>query len=214
MRKHLKTRLAAVIALCATPIHMSLYMSQVSISQAAEAPPQVAPVAAAGIVAPNALQISDKLVTAGQPDRASLLALKSNGYDAVIYLAPGNSADAVADEADILKAQGVEFVHVPIPWQEPKSEHLAATAAAMQKLQGKKVLIHCQLNMRASAVTFLYRVIHAKEDPATAWADVKKIWQPRDQWAKFVADELRTAGIDFDTAPPAVPGAASSSTSN
>ncbi len=70
--------------------------------------------------------VSPNLVTAGQPTRESLLRLKAEGYAAVISLAPGNTADAVADQAEILKAQGIEFVHVPIPWQTPEASHLAA----------------------------------------------------------------------------------------
>jgi len=51
--------------------------------------------------------------------------------------------------------------------------------------------------MRASAVTFLYRAVYAKEDPATAWADVKKVWTPKDQWAKYVDEQLRAGGIAY-----------------
>jgi protein tyrosine phosphatase (PTP) superfamily phosphohydrolase (DUF442 family) len=156
-----------------------------------------APEPVAGIVAPNVVVVSPNLVTAGQPTRESLLRLKAEGYAAVISLAPGNSADAVADEADILKAQGIEFVHVPIPWQKPEASHLAATAAALQRYQGRKVLVHCQMNMRASAVTFLYRAIYAKEDPAAAWAVVKQTWTPDGQWAKFVDEQLLANGIPF-----------------
>ena len=164
--------------------------------QAAESPP-AAPAPVAGIVAPNVVVVSPLLVTAGQPDRASLQRLKAEGYDAVISFAPGNTADAVLDEAEILRAQGVEFVHVPIPWAAPEAKHLEATAEAMRRLKGKKVLIHCQMNMRASAVTFLYRTIHAKEDPAVAWADVKKTWTPKDQWATYVEEQLRLNKIAF-----------------
>jgi hypothetical protein len=81
----------------------------------------------------------------------------------------------------------------------PEASHLAATAAALQRYPGQKVLVHCQMNMRASAVAFLYRAIYAREDPALAWADVKKVWTPRDQWAKYVDDQLRANGIAFKT---------------
>lgn len=160
--------------------------------QAAEAPKPIA-----GIVAPNTVVISPTLVTAGQPNRESLQHLKAEGYAAVISLAPGNTADAVTDEAEILKAQGIELIHVPIPWQTPEASHLEATAAALNRYKGRKVLVHCQMNMRASAVTFLYRVIYAKDDPAAAWNDVKKVWTPNAQWAKFVDDSLRARGIPF-----------------
>jgi protein tyrosine phosphatase (PTP) superfamily phosphohydrolase (DUF442 family) len=164
---------------------------------ASAAQPVEKPKAVAGIVAPNVVVVTPNLVTAGQPDRESLLKLKAEGYAAVISLAPGNTADAVTDEGEILKAQGIEYVHVPIPWQSPETSHLEATAAALNRYKGRKVLVHCQMNMRASAVTFLYRVIYAKDDPAAAWADVKKVWTPKDQWAKFVDDQLRVNKIAF-----------------
>lgn len=188
-RPHMKRTLhtspaIALLLLCATALPLS--------SMAAAAP---APIA--GIVAPNVVVISPTLVTAGQPTRESLLRLKAEGYAAVISLAPGNTADAVTDEAEILKAQGIEFVHVPIPWQAPEAQHLQATAAALSRLKGQKVLVHCQMNMRASAVTFLYRTVYAKEDPAAAWADVKQLWTPKDQWAKFIEEQLHAGGIAF-----------------
>jgi protein tyrosine phosphatase (PTP) superfamily phosphohydrolase (DUF442 family) len=158
-------------------------------------PPLPAPIA--GIVAPNVSVLSSTFVTAGQPNRESLLRLKSEGYDAVIYLAPGTSADAIADEAQIVRDQGIEFVHVPIPWQAPEAQHLDAAASALTRLQGKKVLLHCQLNMRASAIAFLYRTIYAKEDPKLAWADLQKVWTPKDQWDKFVREQLQVHGIEF-----------------
>lgn len=161
--------------------------------QAAQPP---APVA--GIVAPNVRVISPLLVTAGQPDRASLQRLKAQGYAAVISLAPGNTRDAVTDEAEILAGQGVEFVHIPMPWEAPEAKHLEEMAAAMQRLKGKKVLVHCQMNMRASAVTFLYRAIYEKEDPAKAWGDVKALWTPTDQWAAYIDGQLRAHQVPFE----------------
>jgi protein tyrosine phosphatase (PTP) superfamily phosphohydrolase (DUF442 family) len=175
---------------------LAVFAGASATATAAEPATAAAPVA--GIVAPNVRVISPLLVTAGQPDRASLQRLKAEGYAAVISLAPGNTADAVPDQAEILASQGVEFVHIPIPWQAPEARHLDAMAAAMQRLKGKKVLVHCQMNMRASAVTFLYRAIHEKEDPAKAWGDVKPLWTPADQWATFISGQLRAHGITFE----------------
>jgi len=181
------------------PIRRHLTLSAMLLAAALSSPMQSAepPAPVAGVVAPNVVVISPMLVTAGQPTRASLQGLKAQGYGAVIYLAPGDSKDAIPDEAEILKSQGIEFVHVPIPWQAPEAKHLAATAEALNRLKGQKVLVHCQMNMRVSAVTFLYRTIYAKEDPAKAWVDVKKVWIPKDQWATFIDRELRANGIAF-----------------
>jgi len=163
---------------------------------AAEPAPPASPVA--GIVAPNVRVISPLLVTAGQPDRASLQRLKSEGYAAVISLSPSDARDAVPEESQILTAQGVEFIHIPMPWQAPEAKHLEAMGEAMQRLKGRKVLVHCQMNMRASAMTFLYRAIYEKEDPAKAWGDVKPLWTPTNQWATFLDGQLRAHGIAFE----------------
>jgi protein tyrosine phosphatase (PTP) superfamily phosphohydrolase (DUF442 family) len=189
------TRFAALLLLASAAVGGTTTAAAAAPPAGAPVPPP--PVTIAGVTAPNVVQVSPLLVTAGQPTRESLQGLEANGYDAVIYLAPGDSADAIPEEAALLKAQGIEFVHVPIPWNAPETKHLTATADAMKRLQGKKVLVHCQLNMRASAITFLYRTIYAKEDPATAWLDVKKVWTPRDPWATFVTRELAANHIAF-----------------
>jgi uncharacterized protein (TIGR01244 family) len=179
------------------PLLGALLVTSAPTLQAGDAP---APVA--GIVAPNVVVVRPTLVTAGQPDRASLSRLRAEGFDAVINFAPGDTADAVADEAAILRSQGIEYVHIPIPWQAPESKHLEAMAEALDRLGGRKVLVHCQMNMRASAMTFLHRAIHGKEDPASAWQDVKKVWTPTNQWARFITAELTRAGLpDVQPAP-------------
>ncbi|MBC7601321.1 MAG: hypothetical protein H7255_01495, partial [Ramlibacter sp.] len=61
------------------------------------------------LTAPNVVTISPSLVTSGQPTAASLKSLGSDGFAAVIYLAPTNSVDAIAGEADMVRAQGMEW---------------------------------------------------------------------------------------------------------
>jgi protein tyrosine phosphatase (PTP) superfamily phosphohydrolase (DUF442 family) len=190
----LAPRLAALLLLVAVP---ASFLNPLARAAATGAPPSAPLVTAAGVTAPNVLAISPLLVTAGQPTRESLQRLKAEGFDAVISFAPGNTPDAIPDQAEILEGQGIEFVHIPIPWATPATRHLTETAEAMRRLQGKKVLVHCQMNMRASAVTFLYRSIYAKEDPAAAWLDVKKLWTPSEPWATFIRTELAENGFAF-----------------
>ena len=108
------------------------------------------------LTAPNVVAISDRLVTAGQPSREALAALSAEAFQAVIYLAPSTVFDAVKDEPEIVARQGIEFVHIPIPFGAPTAAHADALAAALDRLKGKKVLVHCQVNMRASTLVFLY----------------------------------------------------------
>jgi hypothetical protein len=56
--------------------------------------------------------------------------------------------------------------------------------------------------MRASAFTFLYRVIHEHVPPEEAMKALSAVWIPQDQWATFTADELKRHNIDFQLPKP------------
>ena len=150
------------------------------------------------IKAPNLTTVSDKLVTAGQPTAESLATLSQLGFKAVIYLAPPTVPDAVSNEAQIIRDQGLEFINIPIQWTKPTEEDFIAYADTMKRLQGKKIFVHCQANMRASAMTFLYRVIVMKEDPNQAYETVLKVWVPNSIWRGFINTQLKKANIAFE----------------
>lgn len=151
-----------------------------------------------GVKAPNVVPITEDLVTAGQPSAESLAELSKFGFKAVIYLAPPTVRDAVASEPEILRNQGLAFVNIPIQWTKPTEADFQAFVEAMRRFRGQKVLVHCQANMRASAMTFLYRVIAAKEDPARAYDSVLKVWTPKDQWKAFMNSQLQKAKVPFE----------------
>ena len=73
----------------------------------------------------------------------------------------------------------------------------AEPAWRMNRLRDRKVLVHCQVNMRASSMTFLYRVIVGGEKP-DAYEAVAKVWSPEGPWKRLLTDQLRKAGIAFE----------------
>jgi protein tyrosine phosphatase (PTP) superfamily phosphohydrolase (DUF442 family) len=150
-----------------------------------------------GLDAPNLVEISPTLVTAGQPTAKALAGLGQLGFEAVIYLAPGTVPDAVSNEAEILRAQGIEFVHLPIPFNAPSEAHFMAVSSALQRLAGKKVLVHCQVNRRASAMVFLHRAITLREEPLAAYAFVSRVWSPEGPWRALVVDLLKKNQVPF-----------------
>ena len=75
-------------------------------------------------------------------------------------LAPPSNQGAVADEGKLVAEDGPTYVNIPVVWQQPTYEDFELFSAVMNGARDRKVLVHCQLNMRASAFTFLYRVIH------------------------------------------------------
>jgi protein tyrosine phosphatase (PTP) superfamily phosphohydrolase (DUF442 family) len=147
---------------------------------------------------PNVVPISSKIVTSGQPSAGALAKLSSEGFDAVIYLAPPTVSDAVPGEAEIVRKQGMEFINIPIPFGKPTDADFKAFVAAMDRQRDRKVLVHCQVNMRASTMTFLYRVIVRHEDPEKAYEAVAAVWSPEGPWKALLVTELRKAGIAFE----------------
>ena len=98
----------------------------------------------------------------------------------------------------MLRAQGIEFAKVPIHWTDPTEGDYAAFAAAMKRVPDGKVLVHCQINLQASSMTFLYRVIELKEPPDKAYDSVAAVWSPNEVWKRYIAAELARANIAFD----------------
>ena len=158
----------------------------------------LAPASAAPFAAPNTVEISATLVTSGQPSAKALAALSEEGFQAVIYLAPSSVTDAVANEPELLKAQGIEFVHIPIPFMEPTESHFAQFSEQLTRLNGRKVLVHCQVNMRASTMVFLHRVIVGKESATIAYSSVTKVWSPQGPWLNLVKRLLAEHRVDFE----------------
>jgi protein tyrosine phosphatase (PTP) superfamily phosphohydrolase (DUF442 family) len=154
--------------------------------------------AADDISAPNVVPISTNLVTSGQPTADSLGKLAAQGFGAVIYLAPPNVGDAVREEGLIVGKQGLVFVNIPILFGEPTEADFKTFAAVLKSLEGRKVLVHCQVNMRASSMTFLYRTLVQKEDPKLAYESVAKVWAPHGPWKQLIVDQLQKNKINFE----------------
>lgn len=160
--------------------------------------PHLAAAEPAALRAPNVVEISPALVTSGQPSAETLAGLRDLGFAAVINLAPPNAHDAVRDEAAIVDRQGLAYVALPIAFGNPTGRDFEAFASALRAQSGRKVLVHCQVNMRASTMVFLYRVVVGKEDPQVAYESVLKVWVPDGPWKRLLREELREHRIDFE----------------
>lgn len=149
-------------------------------------------------LAPNLVEISPRLVTSGQPSAEALATLKALGFEAVIYLAPPTVQDAVRDEPLIVTLQGLTFVNIPIRFDNPTEADFDTFAGVLTGLGTRKVLVHCQINLRASAMVFLYRATVLREDPRVAYEAVTKVWQPEAAWRRLIEDQLRKHKIAFE----------------
>lgn len=68
-------------------------------------------------------------------------------------------------------------------------------AAVMNRDKQERTLLHCQINLRASTFSFLYRVIYGGVAMAQAKQDLDAIWVPDEVWYKFSVDVLKQHGL-------------------
>jgi len=152
-------------------------------------------------LAVNFVAVNERLHTAGQPNAAALSSLAGRGYAMVINLAPPTAQGAVATEHKLLEDTGVSYLNIPVDWQNPRAEDFELFSAALENSEERQVLVHCQMNMRASMFTFLYRVIHEDVPIDAAYETLKKVWTPQGHWATFGTSVLKAHGIAFEFPP-------------
>ncbi|MEZ4728601.1 MAG: protein tyrosine phosphatase family protein [Caldilineaceae bacterium] len=134
----------------------------------------------------NFLPIDERWATAGQPTVEQFAAIKAAGYEVIINLGMPDSPRAVLNEAEMVAAQGIDYVAIPVVWEAPTAADLAAFFAAMQAHQAEKRFVHCIANMRVSAFTFLYRVLVLDVPVDEARQSLHQIWEPNPIWRQFI----------------------------
>ena len=170
----------------------------VVVATAAPAMSLFAPSASARDEPANFVQWRPGLSSSAQPNALWLARAKAIGYDAVINLAPLQSHGSIATEGAIVTGQGVGYLDIPVDFRRPTAEDFKAFVAEMNQRSGQSVLVHCQVNMRASAFVFLYRVIHENAPVDEAVAKLTGVWIPDRTWKKFIDDTLAAHGKKAD----------------
>ena len=146
----------------------------------------------------NFTAYSPAFASAGQPTLDQLQAARDEGFEQVIYIAMTNSRTALTNEDVVVKELGMEYVHIPVIWDAPTPADFAAFASIMQRDPTRKTLLHCAANYRASAFSFLYRVIYEDVPVATAKADMNAVWTPNETWRDLIFEVLSDHGISPD----------------
>jgi protein tyrosine phosphatase (PTP) superfamily phosphohydrolase (DUF442 family) len=129
---------------------------------------------------------TSSFASAGQPTREQFTALRDAGFERVVYIAFSDSGKAIADEDVIVKDLGMSYLHVPVDWEAPEPADFDTFASYMRQNPDAKTLLHCQVNARATAFSFLYRVIYQEVPIAAAKADMNSVWQPNETWRDFI----------------------------
>ena len=135
-------------------------------------------------------RLSSVVTTSGRLQDRDPARLARLGVRRVVNLALDSHPEALPGEAAAMDAEGLEYVHIPIPFDAPEEAHFEAFKEAVAPTAGP-VHIHCIMNWRVSALFYLLhleqgmpeseaRAIMARQwDPLTAeepyarpWADL------------------------------------------
>ena len=131
--------------------------------------------------------ISDRLSTAGQPTEAQLRAAATEGYEVIINLAlHDHPRYSLPDEAGLVSSLGMQYVHIPVQFDDPQETDLLAFMRAMETYQNSKLLVHCAANMRVTAFLGLYQVLRQGVGEREAFEPMRAIWQPDAIWSSFI----------------------------
>ncbi|MDR7523618.1 MAG: protein tyrosine phosphatase family protein [Armatimonadota bacterium] len=147
----------------------------------------------------NYRRVDDQIITGGQPTATQLRAAAAEGVAIVINLATLDSPSALEDEAELVRALGMTYHHIPVVWEHPTEADFKAFEQVMNARPSVKTLIHCAANYRVTAFFSLYAMKHLGWSEARADAFRTSIWQGSDYpaWERFVARmKARLAGSD------------------
>ena len=130
----------------------------------------------------NFILIDDNTLTAGQPSEDQLADVAKAGCDLVINLATIDPQYSLDDEENSCRSLEMTYLHIPVEWTAPKVEDYQAFEIAMGEAVGKRILVHCAANYRATA----FYAVYAKQ--ALGWSNedaqtlITRIWKSNPEW--------------------------------
>ncbi len=140
----------------------------------------------------NFLRLSENLISGGMPTEEQLRDACKTGTQVVINLALPTSNDALPNEDQLAETLGLEYINIPVEWNNPTLENLVDFTHAMDANRGKNILVHCQANYRATGFIMLYRVNSLGWKRENAMADLRRVWNPAEYpvWEQFLKANL------------------------
>lgn len=135
----------------------------------------------------NYHEIHERLATGGHFVGDGLAKIRDKGVEVVIDLRDKPPSGQRAKLAE----QGIEWINIPVVWKDPKGIDYERFSAAMSKHKERSVLVQCQANYRASAMTFLYRVNVEGVPKDIAAQDLNAVWEPEGRWREYVDGLLK-----------------------
>jgi uncharacterized protein (TIGR01244 family) len=118
----------------------------------------------------------DGITTSGKLEPHDPARLAAIGVRHVVNLALDSHPEALADEAALMAAAGIAYTHIPVPFDAPTHEYVAALAEALATHPGP-THVHCIMNFRVTAFFYLLDRAAGVPEPE-ARARMTAVWNP------------------------------------
>jgi uncharacterized protein (TIGR01244 family) len=136
-------------------------------------------------------RLDARTTTSGRLEPGDPARLAGIGVRRVINLALAESPGALPDEAALLAAAGIDYTHIPVPFDAPGDAQFVAFRQSLEADE-TPVHVHCIMNWRVSA--FFYRFHKEQGMPEEqARAAMAVQWDPDTNpskdapaWARFI----------------------------
>lgn len=143
----------------------------------------------------NGIDVSDILAyqaihpglhTSGQPTAEQFASIRAAGVDVVVNVALTNASNGLIHqglfEDRIVLDLGMDYVHLPLVWDQPSAAQAFTVLKYIHHLQGQTVWLHCAKNMRVSCLMYLYRLHWLGYSIDEAQPYLQRIWEPNATW--------------------------------
>ena len=151
----------------------------------------------------NWRRLDHRITLSGQPTEDQLAEIKDLGVTHVINLGPHHNKGALPDEAGTVAALGMEYIYIPVEFEDPTDQDFANFCDAIESLPDTQVHVHCIYNARVTAFFYRYAKTGRGIPEAEVHALMDGIWRPGNDWAEFIGSEdavgqpNRYAGEDY-----------------
>src|SRR4051794_14148517 len=105
----------------------------------------------------NWRRLDDRITTSGQPSEQQLADIQALGVRHIVNLGLHTHEKALPDEAASVGRLGMEYIHIPVDFQNPTEKDFQQFCSVMEQLKDAPMHVHCIANARVSAFFYRYR---------------------------------------------------------
>jgi len=143
----------------------------------------------------NFVQLTNNFGTAGQPSADQFSTIAENGYQHVINIGMPDHPDALANEGELVSVLGMNYIHIPVPFDNPTPDQVRLFCNLLTQIKHEKVFIHCIMNYRVSAFMYHYLSKFENCDESSSRSVMFQIWNMEPAWKNVMSWSSSDLGL-------------------